>query len=175
MKKINVKMFVSVILAVMMLLNSVAAYAIESDTPDTASPNWKDKIQPYLLEKMEETDEKIPVWLWFEDIDHDAVEAEVFARTGLTEDNLSVISEDLPEELAIAVAELEDADEEKQEEVRTDFRAYMERTSAERAIEAERVDRYTQALYEVQDEVIEKHNADIFATLKKWQPQSHRL
>ena len=64
MKKINVKMFVSVILAVMMLLNSVAAYAIESDTPDTASPNWKDKIQPYLLEKMEETDEKIPVMLY---------------------------------------------------------------------------------------------------------------
>ena len=40
--------------------------------------DWKNKLDTQLLETMETTNEKIPVWLWMEDIDQNQVKNTVY-------------------------------------------------------------------------------------------------
>lgn len=119
-------------MSALIIANSQVAYGLENETEDIPQPSWQSKIQPYLLEKMQSTDDKIPVWLWIEDIDQGEVEQEVYERTGLTEANLSVISEPLSEDLAESVAELPEAVAATKAEVSSEFQAYLTRTQAER-------------------------------------------
>lgn len=159
-KKISV-----LLMAVLIIANSQAAYGLENATEDTPQPSWQSKIQPYLLEKMQDTDDKIPVWLWMEDIDQGEVEQEVYERTGLTEANLSVISEPFSEELAASVAELPEADAATKAEVSSELQTYLTRTQAERALEAQRVDTYIDEMRSVQNEMYCENNASVFSTL----------
>ncbi len=159
-KKISVLLMSALIIA-----NSQVAYGLENETEDIPQPSWQRKIQPYLLEKMQSTDDKIPVWLWIEDIDQGEVEQEVYERTGLTEANLSVISEPLSEDLAESVAELPEADAATKAEVSSEFQAYLTRTQAEREIEAQRVDTYIDEMRSVQNEMYCENNASVFSAL----------
>ena len=150
----------AVILSVSSLASSMVASALEIETIDqpivadqtiVTNSSWKDKIQPYLLEVMEKETGKIPVWLWMEDIDHEEAEQEVFARTGLNEANLSVISEPLSQELAEDIAKLPEASSQKRDEVREEFRHYLDKTKDAREQEAERVDTYTRELRDTKE------------------------
>ena len=91
------------------------------------------------MEKTEDN-EKIPVWLWMEDIDEDEVEKEVYARTALKEDNLLVVSEPISDELAAEIAGISEADSQTQKEVSEEFQEYLKSTEYERKLEAQRVD-----------------------------------
>ena len=54
--------------------------------------NISDKISPQLQQAMEEIapDEKLPVILWTQDIDHEQIARQVEIRTGLTIDNIQL-------------------------------------------------------------------------------------
>lgn len=54
--------------------------------------NISDKISPQLQQAMEETglNEKLPVILWTQDIDHEQIARQVEIRTGLTIDNIQL-------------------------------------------------------------------------------------
>lgn len=164
-KHMLLKIF-AVVFSVLILTNSIIAYGLERETDDVAKYSWESKIQPYLLEKMQDTDEKIPVWLWMEDIDQEEAEQEVYERTGLNEANLSVIAEPLPVDLAESVAELSEADEATRLDVKSQFQEYLDRTEEARELEAQRVDTYIGELRDVQNEMYCEKNASVFSSFK---------
>ncbi len=147
------------LIAVFITVNSTMVYA---ENQEAAA--WQSKVDPYLLSQMQATDQKLPVWLWMEDIDQEEVEQEVYQRTGLNESNLSVIAEPLPQPLAAEVANLA-AEAEASSEVKAEFRAYLSRTAPARAVEAQRVDAYLEEMRAVQSEMLTEQNAATFAQL----------
>lgn len=116
------------LIAVFITVNSTMVYA---ENQEAAA--WQSKVDPYLLSQMQATGQKLPVWLWMEDIDQEEVEQEVYQRTGLNESNLSVIAEPLPQPLAAEVANLA-AEAEASSEVKVEFRAYLSRTAPARTV-----------------------------------------
>lgn len=82
--------------------------------------NWEEKISKISWEKIEsaEQDDKIPVWIWFTDIDQQEIDKQVEKDTGLSVNNLAVSYESLSEELKEALVEqTTKAGDERQSEV----------------------------------------------------------
>ena len=75
--------------------------------PDGACVNWEEKISEYVWDKIEVADEneKLPVWIWFADIDPEKVEEQVERTSGLTADNLAVFYGSTPDERIGALEE----------------------------------------------------------------------
>ncbi|MCL2163375.1 MAG: S8/S53 family peptidase [Oscillospiraceae bacterium] len=69
------------------------------------SLSLQEKMSPPLLVKMDEAgdDDKIPVWIWFGDIDQDKVDEQAERDTGLTVESLAVDFEPVPEDLVEAL------------------------------------------------------------------------
>lgn len=138
MKKIYMKKIVSVFLAALICGIPTGIYAVEkkSVVPD-------DKISEELYQKFEQLEangknlakEKIPVWVWYEDIDQKQVDREVTEQTGLTPENLAVDFE-MP-----SPALLNDLQNEKKGSQRK-MRKYLEHTTAVRQLEQQRNDIY---------------------------------
>lgn len=79
----------SVLMAVLLVALSVSVPIGALDTITTSNQN---KIDATLKEKMAEAsdNQRIPVYIWYTDIDHDLVEKEVKEKTNLTLDDLSL-------------------------------------------------------------------------------------
>ena len=154
-----------VVLSALIVANSTIAYGLDSAVGTAVTVSWQDKIQPYLLEKMQAGEERLPIWLWMEDIDEAAAEQTVYARTGLREANLSVIDEPLSDQLAERVAGMSEADDETNRQVKAEFEAYIDRTQEARAVEAQRADTYLRELRSVQKDMLAEKNAAIFQSL----------
>lgn len=110
------------------------------------------KICPDLLEIMQESrsNEKIPVSIWLTDIDQDEVERKVEQQIGFTVDDVVVIQEDIPEDLALRIVSLSEdlsvsINEKFTEETHQKFDSYMNRTAKERIIENELTEEYISA------------------------------
>jgi hypothetical protein len=108
-----------------------------------------EKICPELLIIMQEadSDEKIAVSMWLMDIDQEAVERQTEREIGFTVDDLDVIQEDLPEDLALKLMSLSEEssiviDEDVVQEIQQEIDDYMERTAEERELERELTDEY---------------------------------
>ncbi|MFQ9985228.1 MAG: hypothetical protein ACLRVS_05190, partial [Lachnospiraceae bacterium] len=131
------------------------------------STSWEDKVDPYLLEliQIEQQNETIPVWLWMEDIDHEEVENMVYERTGLCESNLSVVDENLPEELASQIANIPYSNSEENAQIKEEFQGYLNKTQTARKAEARRVDEYLSELRTVQAQLCAQKCAAVFSQL----------
>lgn len=127
--------------------------------------DWERKIDTQLLETMKTTNEKIPVWLWMEDIDQNQVKNIVYKNTGLKETNLSVISESISDELVASLTSYNELDKQSQQEVKSEMETYLDRTKIARKLESQRVDTYLQELRTTQDDMLKKKNQDIFSQL----------
>ena len=127
--------------------------------------DWEGKLDAQLLKAMETTNEKIPVWLWMEDIDQNQVKSTVYKNTGLKETNLSVISESISDELVADLTNYTQLDTKSQQEVKSEMETYLERTKIARKLESQRVDTYLQELRTTQDNMLKKKNQDIFSQL----------
>ena len=121
--------------------------------------NWQAKIDPYILENMQQLADTIPVWLWMEDIDQDAAVQKVYENTGLKESDLEVIDEPIPEELAISISNLDQAEDTEKISVKSEFREYLEKTELARKLEAQRVDTYIDELRTVQKDMLRQKSA----------------
>ena len=71
------------------------------DSSEGQISNWKDKISGAVWEKLdtENEDTKVPVWIWFTDIDQEVTERQVKKETGLSIDNLAVAFTPVPNDL----------------------------------------------------------------------------
>ena len=148
-------------MAMFLLVNVITASAVTTETEDSPGTEWEDKIDPNLYDAMRSKQGKYPVWLWFEDIPYSVFTSEVYRRTGLTEDGLSCISENIDDELAQKISGLESADDDSKAEIEQEFSSYLERTEESRKIEKERTDTYIRELRAVQKEMYEKGDADM--------------
>ena len=142
MKKKNLIRTISMGLVLSLFLTMVASGAANIVRAE-------EKISPALLEFMQDSKatDRIPVSMWLVDINQEEVEKLTEQEIGFTADDIEVISEDLPEDLALNVMSLsEDVDviinEEIEQEILQDFDEYMERTADERELERELTDEY---------------------------------
>lgn len=104
-------------------------------------------------------DEKIPVWVWFTDIDKSNVEAMVEKQTGLNRNNLSVNTDASTGNLVTAL-ELASADNSKlvRANVSNEMELYLEATKEARNIERERTDIYLRTKRIISKELYETNN-----------------
>ncbi len=114
---------------------------------------------------METTDEKIPVWLWMEDIDQDQAKDTVYKNTGLKETDLSVVSENISQELMANLTAYNHLNNHEQQTVKGEMQSYLERTKIAREIESQRVDTYLQELRSVQDDMLKEKNQSTYTQL----------
>jgi len=103
----------------------------------------EDKIDSALMETMQksEADEKIPVYIWTQDIDQAEVEKQTERSVGFTEADLDVVKETVSDDLALRIMSLSNEDV-VDENLGQDFADYMSRTEVVRTIEQERTDEY---------------------------------
>lgn len=83
-------------------ISSMATQAdgFEKQKELTVTKTWEQKISEEVWEKLEsaEATEKIPVWIWFTDINHQEVEKQVQEKTGLSAATLAVPFDSVPNE-----------------------------------------------------------------------------
>lgn len=125
-----------VLLSAFTIFNTTAYGATNSSEDD----NWQAKVDPYILENMQQLGDTIPVWLWMEDIDQDAAVQKVYENTGLKESDLEVIDEPISDQLAMSISNLDQAETAEKISVKSEFREYLEKTEPARRLEAQRVD-----------------------------------
>ncbi len=154
MKRNFFKKALVILLSVFTVFNTTAYGATNLPEED-----WQAKIDPYILENMQQLDDTIPVWLWMEDIDQDAAVQKVYENTGLKESDLEVIDEPIPEELAMSISNLDQAEDAEKISVKSEFRKYLEKTEPARKLEAQRVDTYIDELRAVQKDMLRQKNA----------------
>ena len=132
--------------------------------------SWKEKIDGKLWKMLESAndDEKIPVWLWFVDIDQSEIDEQVGKETGLTADNLAVDYGSVPDELVKA---LESASEKKVKDAQRDptggrLKAYVNETENQRIKERQRTETYVKAKRRAAWDAYGKKNSALIKELK---------
>ena len=100
-----------------------------------------------------------------EDIDQDAAVQKVYENTGLKESDLEVIDEPIPDQLAMSISNLDQAETAEKISVKSEFREYLEKTEPARKLEAQRVDTYIDELRTVQKDMLRQKNQSIFSRL----------
>ena len=161
MKRIFLRKSLVVLLSAFTIFNTTAYSTTNSSEDD----NWQVKVDPYILENMQQLGDTIPVWLWMEDIDQDAAVQKVYENTGLKESDLEVIDEPIPDQLAMSIANLDQAETAEKISVKSEFREYLETTEPARKLEAQRVDTYIDELRTVQKDMLRQKNQSIFSRL----------
>lgn len=161
MKRIFLRKSLVVLLSAFTIFNTTAYSTTNSSEDD----NWQVKVDPYILENMQQLDDTIPVWLWMEDIDQDAAVQKVYENTGLKESDLEVIDEPIPDQLAMSISNLDQAETAEKISVKSEFREYLEKTEPARRLEAQRVDTYIDELRTVQKDMLRQKNQSIFSRL----------
>lgn len=104
------------------------------------------------------TDHKIPVWIWYRDIDQTQVDSETEIQTGLTAESLAV-DFSMPDPTLINNLENEVLGSQEQ------MQAYLSRTAVARQLEAQRTDYYIMTRREISREKYTEKSADIINEL----------
>ncbi|MBR1481614.1 MAG: S8 family serine peptidase [Ruminococcus sp.] len=129
----NIKDWISCFLVISMLIfSSITVFALS----DTTIPNSNNVIDNNLLSIIHESTgefsehDLIPVWIWYQDINHNEVNQCVERLTGLTSENCSVV------ELSESGVEI------TPENIKDNIETLVENTKQQRLEENARVDRY---------------------------------
>lgn len=139
MYKLFIKKIISVIIVISICSIPNCIYA--ADKEETIKPDDKiseDLYQEFFRLETEQQDlkkEKIPVWIWYEDINQKQVDREVTEQTRLTQENLSADFKMPDSYLINALQNRKIGSQEK-------MREYLGRTSVARELEKQRVDEY---------------------------------
>lgn len=132
--KRSFKKIVSVFSAAVLLAMPVSVFA---SSFDSALEVRREKITGGLQQKLEATasNEKIPVYIWTNDLSESALEAETIRRTGLAKQDVAPVeAQDLPENYFDP--------ELPAKQYRACVETYLEATKAQRAQEQQLTDRY---------------------------------
>ena len=157
---------ISVFMAMLMVLLNfslpVGALTDEIVADDIAKPiiNPEDKIDATLKEKMETAspDEKIPVAIWFEDIDKETLEAEVEKTCGISKEVAFDVQNDAESDARLLRA-VEDKDE-------TALKSYVE-DKIDTSKEQRRIkELYKNTLLDVSADFYTEHNENIVSSAK---------
>lgn len=110
--KRTISLLLSLIL--MMSLFSINLEALEPNE-EIEEESWSDKISDNLWEEMNisENYRKIPVWIWFSDIDQEKVDQHVKQKTGLDDNNVEVDFQSAPDDLIKALDDASNVNEDK--------------------------------------------------------------
>ncbi len=148
----------SVLMAFLLFVLSVSAPVGALSTVATANKN---KIDSALKEKMATAspDEKIPVAIWYADVDQDNIDKLTAEKVGFTQDDVAVAYEMPSTELLASL--------EKEEAGATDeTQAYLKRTERQRELERQRTDEYIMTRREFSREKYNAKSADIIKDIK---------
>lgn len=124
------------------------------------------KISDELLEKMEEVaasgskEERIPVCIWYEDIDDEAVAKEVERQTGLTISDLDTNLEMPSDEILNKFVEM--SKNQKNIECVEEMEEYLNNTESAREYEKEIIDEFTSAKRKISKRRIQEKQKEIF-------------
>lgn len=157
---------ISVFMAMLMVLVNlslpVGALSDEIVADSTVKPIVKpeDKIDPVLKEKMETAspDEKIPVAIWYTDVDQKEIDKMTAQKVGYSKDDVAVDYEMPSQEL---LSDLK-ADEEGAD---AELQAYMARTEQQREKEHKRTDDYIMTRREFSRAMYNEKSASIINDL----------
>ena len=153
------KKTISLILAVMLCSAPVGINAV-AEQKDTVPP--KDKISNSLYQEFTELEqsgvnmqtEKIPVWIWYQDIDQKQVDKQVEKQTGLTEDNIAVDFE-MPGITLLSNLQNEIPDSQE------NMKAYLERTAVVRELEKQKTELYISKRRDISRNKYNKMSSDL--------------
>lgn len=176
MRKSFIKKTLSIILVLTLFLslfitNSYAStyYRSASDDEATVLP-WKDKIDEDIFKEFEslDVDDKLPVWVWFFDLQENTIEDKVQEKTGLTLDKLSV-KHNYPtekiEKLLSNVSNVNDI-QNKNNIIKNDIKTYFENKITVRETENKRTKLYLKTKRAIAKELYSKYNNTILTKLK---------
>ena len=164
--KINLSVFMVLVIISISILPSFAVVAPEDSVTEAISP--ADKIDDMVRKKMLEcnVNEKIPVWVWFSDIDNSNIEAMVEKQTGLTKNDLSVEVDVDTVQLTSALDEASVCDSSSTRSVaKAELEAYMQDTKDARKLERERTNTYLRAKRSITSELYVANNTKIIKDL----------
>ena len=136
------KRWISLILVGILSTMSVSsALIVNAEEQNEYELQPAEKITAQLTDEINSSavsDAKIPVYIWYKDIDFDKVDTLTAKETGLTPADCEVIT-DFP--LATTLYGLEN----DEPQAKTEMEEYLERTQEARSIEKERTDIYKSA------------------------------
>lgn len=171
-KKVTVGLC-SICITLIMVITSVTgsiqvqAYANSPQLSDVVSA--KDKISLNLSTVMQESnaDDKIPVWVWFTDINQEDVDKKVKKDTGLTAEDVAVSFEDVPNELINALDDNfdENTDEQQINQTFEALQKYVENTDEQRTQEQINADTYNKARREIARNAYMEQNCELIDEL----------
>jgi len=142
-KNKNMKKWLAAGLALILCGVPVQLSAVSQSNIKTIAP--KEKISDSVYHEIDRlkaenaalAGKKIPVWVWYKDIDQKQVDREATKETGLSRENLSV-EFSMPEQNVLNAIKQEELGGKRQ------MQQYLERTAAGRKLEAQRTDKYVQ-------------------------------
>lgn len=151
MKKSWLKKAVAVLLTLVLCCFPLELYAAQENT---GAIKPEDKISKELKLKLAELkksgfEEKVPVWIWYDDINQKQVNKETEEQTGLTEENIAVGFK-MPD--AALLNRLKNEQPGSQEQMRE----YLRQTAVGRKLEEQRTDLYVMKRRELSREKYEK-------------------
>lgn len=144
MKKTKMKKVLSGLLSGMLLFSCLNV-EVQTTQAEGNTNTWESKISAELLEKLgeikEENDEKVKVYIWYNDIDQEAVDEEVEEKTGLTremlDEGLNVTDEEITGFVGTDSSEIQ-----QDSTFQSNMQAYMEKTKEKREEIKENTDTY---------------------------------
>ena len=151
-KKITCSLMCVFLAVLLIALSAIAPVgAVES-----VKVNPESKIDPALKEKMETAspDEKIPVYIWYDDIDHKQVEREVEQETNLTLDTLE-------EDIKMPSVSLINSYKNKDAGAIREAQEYLKATKELRGREREKTNTYINTKRQISKEKYEIKSAEI--------------
>ncbi|MBQ8001312.1 MAG: S8 family serine peptidase [Ruminococcus sp.] len=148
----------SMVLAIVLMVLSVCAPIGALETVSTTN---EDKIDSALKEKMATAspDEKIPVAIWYADVDQDNIDKLTAEKVGFTQDDVAVAYE-MPSTELLASLEAEEAG------ATDEMQSYLKRTERQREQERKRTDEYIMTRREFSREKYNAKSADIIKDIK---------
>ena len=145
----------SISFALVVLLSGVLSVFSASSL---GNDNWKDKITSELYQEIDtaQKDEKIPVYVWYTDINQQEVRDEVKTETGLSLDNLDTDIA-MPDQTVLDSLTSDTISDQTQK----DMNKYLEKTEKQREKEKEKTDKYIKEERKVSKDKYTKKGKDM--------------
>ncbi len=160
---------ITLIMAVTSVTGSIPLQVYANTSQQSDEVSSKDKISLDLTTIMQESsaDEKIPVWVWFTDIDQDKIDEDVEKDTGLTAVDVAVSYEDVPNELINALDDNFDENTNEQQVSQTFdiLQTYVKNTDEQRTQEQINADAYINARRNMAHDAYVEQNCELIDEL----------
>lgn len=161
----KIKIYLSFILSFVMILTStVPTFAETFDEYESVENKCSDKVLDFLnnnsnsVSKKSNSDERLPVYIWYKDIDQDYVDSKTEEITGFSAEECSRIDDIYQSSLNYKSIDFSKSDEEILAE-------YIDSTSELRKIEKANVDRYKMTRREIAAQMYEEKSNNLINSI----------